>query len=204
MFRRINNDKIGNVLNYFASQIDYLSMTKTLKLLYILDETSIKETGTPVTWLDYKVWENGPVAIDVYNEIKHQEVFCYQGKELSLLQSIHLEKKFNSDRNTEEVYLKPNGSFNKTIFNRYELNLLETIVFKYGNWNATELINFLHEEGSLWHKMVSEHNLKDHFKQIGKITNHSIEFNDLLENNPILQMAAKSSFEALSFQESIS
>lgn len=204
MFRRINNDKIGNVLNYFASQIDYLSMTKTLKLLYILDETSIKETGTPVTWLDYKVWENGPVAIDVYNEIKHQEVFCYQGKELSLLQSIQLEKKFNADRNSEEVYLKPNGSFNESIFNRYELNLLKTIVFKYGNWNATELINFLHEEGSLWHKMVSEHNLKDHFEQIGKITNHSIEFNDLLENNPILQMAAKSSFEALSFQESIS
>ena len=204
MFRRINNDKISNVLNYFASQIDYLSMTKTLKLLYILDETSIKETGTPVTWLDYKVWENGPVAIDVYNEIKHQEVFCYQGKELSLLHSIQLEKKFNTDRNSEEVFLKPNGDFDKTIFNRYELNLLETIVFKYGNWNATELINFLHEEGSLWHKMVSEHNLIDYFQQIGKITNHSIEFNDLLENNPILQMAAKSSFEALSFQESIS
>ncbi|MFV8352313.1 Panacea domain-containing protein [Flavobacterium sp. XS1P32] len=204
MFRRINNDKISNVLNYFASQIDYLSMTKTLKLLYILDETSIKETGTPVTWLDYKVWENGPVAIDVYNEIKHQEVFCYQGKELSLLHSIQLEKKFNTDRNSEEVFLKPNGDFDETIFNRYELNLLETIVFKYGNWNATELINFLHEEGSLWHKMVSEHNLINHFQQIGKRTNHSIEFNDLLENNPVLQMAAKSSFEALSFQESIS
>ena len=204
MFRRRNNDKIGNVLNYFASRIAYLSMTKTLKLLYILDETSIKETGTPVTWLDYKVWGNGPVAIDVYNEIKHQEVFCYQGKELSLLQSIQLEKKFNADRNSEEVFLKPNGNFDETIFNRYELKLLETIVFKYGNWNATELINFLHEEGSLWHKMVSEHNLINHFQQIGKRTNHSIEFNDLLEDNPVLQMAAKSSFEALSFQESIS
>lgn len=204
MFRRINNDKISAVLNYFASRIDYLSMTKTLKLLYILDETSIKETGTPVTWLDYKVWENGPVAIDVYNEIKHQEVFCYQGKELSLLNSIQLEKKFNSDRNVEEVYLKPKDDFDRSIFNRYELNLMETIVFKYGNWNAIELIHFLHEEGSLWHKMVSEHNLINHFEQIGKRTNHSIEFNDLLENNPILQMAAKSSFEALSFQESIS
>jgi uncharacterized phage-associated protein len=204
MFRRINNDKIGNILNYFASQIDYLSMTKTLKLIYILDETSIKETGTPVTWLDYKVWENGPVAIDVYNEIKHQEVFCYQGKELSLLHSIQLEKKFNTDRNSEEVFLKPNGNFDESIFNRYELKLLETIVFKYGNWNAAELINFLHEEGSLWHKMVSEHNLINHFEQIGKRTNHSIEFNDLLEDNPILQMAAKSSFEALSFQEGIS
>lgn len=204
MFRRINNDKIGNVLNYFASQIEYLSMTKTLKLLYILDETSIKETGTPVTWLDYKVWEKGPVAIDVYNEITKQETFNYQGKELSLLQAIELEKKFNAERNSDEIYLKPKGNFDNSIFNRYELELLELIVFKYGNWNASELIEFLHEEGSLWHKMVSKHDLKNHFKKISKITNHSIEFNDLLKDNPILQMAAKSSFEALCFQDNIS
>lgn len=203
MFRRINNDKIGNVLNYFASQIEYLSMTKTLKLLYILDETSIKETGTPVTWLDYKVWEKGPVAIDVYNEITKHETFNYQGKELSLLQSIELEKKFNVERNSDEIYLKPKGYFDNSVFNRYELELLELIVFKYGNWNASELIEFLHEEGSLWHKMVSKHDLKNHFKKISKITNHSIEFNDLLKDNPILQMAAKSSFEALCFQDNI-
>lgn len=204
MFRRINNDKISAILNYFASEIEYLSMTKTLKLLYILDETSIKETGTPVTWLDYKVWEKGPVAIDVYNEITKQETFYYQGQELSLLQGISLEKKINTERNSEEIYLKPKGSFTTAIFNRYELNLLETIVFKYGNWNASQLIEFLHEEGSLWHKMVSKHDLKNHFKKISKITNHSIEFNDLLQDNPILQMAAKSSFEALCFQDSIS
>lgn len=204
MFRRINNDKIGNVLNYFASQIEYLSMTKTLKLLYILDETSIKETGTPVTWLDYKVWEKGPVAIDVYNEITKQETFNYQGKKLSLLQAIELEKKFNAERNSDEIYLKPKGNFDNSIFNRYELELLELIVFKYGNWNASELIEFLHKEGSLWHKMVSKHDLKNHFKKISKITNHSIEFNDLLKDNPILQMAAKSSFESLCFQDNIS
>jgi len=52
--------------------------------------------------------------------------------------------------------------------------------------------------------MVSKHDLKNHFKKISKITNHSIEFNDLIQGNPVLQMAAKSSFEALSFQESIS
>jgi len=127
MFRRINNDKISNVLNYFASQIEYLSMTKTLKLLYILDETSIKETGTPVTWLDYKVWEKGPVAIDVYNEITKQETFNYQGKVLSLLQSVQLEKKFNVDRNSEEIFLKPNGKFDESIFNRYELKLLDRV-----------------------------------------------------------------------------
>lgn len=91
MFRSINNDKIGFVLNYFASNIQNLSMTKTLKLLNILDETSIKETGTPITWLGYKVWKMGPVTNDIYNEIKRNQVFCAHGKEIPLNKFISID-----------------------------------------------------------------------------------------------------------------
>lgn len=202
MFRSINNEKIGFVLNYLASNIPHLSMTKTLKLLYILDETSIKETGTPITWLDYKVWGEGPVAIDIYNEIKREETICYQGKELSIDEYIVLEKVSKPKR--EEIYLKPKVNFNDRIFNRYELNLLEIVVFKYGNWNAKELIAFLHEENSLWYKTVKEHNLDKHFVEVNKITNYSIEFSELIENDPILLMANKASLEALLFKQRVS
>jgi uncharacterized phage-associated protein len=202
MFRSINNEKIGFVLNYLASNISHLSMTKTLKLLYILDETSIKETGTPITWLDYKVWGEGPVAIDIYNEIKWKETICYQGKELSIVEYIVLEKV--SKPNREEIYLKPKVNFNERIFNRYEINLLETVVFKYGNWSAKDLIAFLHEENSLWSKTVKEHNLEKHFSEVNKVTNYSIEFSELIENDPILLMANKASLEALLFKQRVS
>ena len=202
MFRSINNDKIGNILNYFASKIDYLSMTKTLKLLYILDETSIKEIGSPITWLDYKVWGEGPVAIDIYNEIKRSEVIYYQGKEVSISKYISLKKIQKPQR--EEIYLNPQGEFNDRIFNKYELNLLDMTVFKYGNWTAQQLIMFLHEENSLWYKTVKEHNLKEYFTNISKITNYSIEFTELIENDPILLMANKSSLEALQFKQHLS
>ncbi|PZR24422.1 MAG: hypothetical protein DI539_00150 [Flavobacterium psychrophilum] len=199
MFRSINNEKIGYILNYFASDIKWLSMTKALKLLYLLDETSIKETGTPLTWLDYKVWKMGPVAIDIYNEIKREEVICYRGKELTISEYIRLEKKENKGR--QEIYLHPKINFNEDLFNKYELELLSVIVSKFGNWPAEELIKYLHEENSLWHKMVTEYNLQDNFDNGINITNYSIEFTELIEDNPILMMANKSSFEALQFQQ---
>lgn len=202
MFREINNDKIGQILNYFALNIDYLSMTKTLKLLYILDETSIKETGSPITWLDYKVWGEGPVAIEIYNEIKRDEVISQQGKEITLEGFINLEKIKKNNR--EEIYLKSKTEFNKMIFNKYEINLLETIVFKYGNWTAQELINFLHEADSLWFKIVKQHNLENHFAKYNKITNYSIEFNELIEHDPVLLMANKASLDALQFRQRLS
>lgn len=199
MFRSINNEKIGFILNYLSTNIEYLSMTKALKLLYIIDETSIKETGSPITWLDYKVWEMGPVAVDIYNEIKRNEIICYQGKELTVSDYINLNVVDNGGR--EEIYLKAKVDFNDRIFNNYELNLLDIVVFKFGNWNAHDLIKYLHEENSLWHKTVKEHNLEEVFAKGKKRTNYSIEFTELIQDDPILYLANKAAQEALEFQQ---
>ena len=201
MFRSLNNEKIGQILNYLASNIEHLSMTKTLKLLYILDETSIKETGTPFTWLDYKVWEMGPVAIEIYNEIKRDEIIYYKGKELKSTEYVNIECVQKQDR--EEIYLTSKSEFDKSIFNDYELNLLFMTVFKFGNWKAPELINYLHEEDTLWHKMVKTHNLEEHFKTFGKITNYSIEFTELIEEDQLLMMAYQSAVDYFQFKDSL-
>ncbi len=73
MFRRILNNKIGNILAYMATQTEPLYMTKALKLLYIIDETAVRQSGSPITWLDYKVWKNGPVSHEIYNELRHNQ-----------------------------------------------------------------------------------------------------------------------------------
>ena len=202
MFRIINNEKIGFVLNYLATNIEILSMTKALKLLYIIDETSIKETGSPITWLDYKVWEMGPVAIEIYDEIKHKQHICYNGKDITV--SDYVDLSIIEKKEREEIYLKPKVNFNESIFNKYEMELLYLTVFKFGNWTAKELIEHLHSENSLWHKSVKEHNLEEVFAQGKKKTNYSIEFNELLKNDPILSLANKSSLEALELQQRMS
>jgi uncharacterized phage-associated protein len=201
MFRSINNEKIGYILNYLSSHIEFLSMTKALKLLYIIDETSIKETGSPITWLDYKVWEMGPVAVDIYNEIKRKETILYQGKELTISEYIDLN---TVDEGRQDIYLKPKVDFNDKIFNQYELNLLVATVSKFGKKNAQDLINYLHEENSLWHKTVQEHNLEKVFATGQRKTNYSIEFTELIQYDPILVLANKAAQEALEFQQRLS
>lgn len=199
MYRSINNEKIGNILNYLSANIEYLSMTKVLKLLYIIDETSIRETGSPITWLDYKVWEMGPVAVDIYNEIKRNEIICYQGKELTVGEYIDLNIIEKEGR--REIYLKPKTNFNDKIFNQYELNLLGFTVSKFGKKTAQDLINYLHEENSLWHKTVKQHNLEEFFATGQRKTNYSIEFTELIQDDPILSLANKAAQEALEFQQ---
>ena len=71
-----NLDKIGQLIIYLVDKIDEryrqkVYLTKLLKLLYIIDETAIKETGAPVTGLDYRIWKMGPVAFEVYKDLKY-------------------------------------------------------------------------------------------------------------------------------------
>ena len=63
-------EKIINSLLFFAQQVKYPTRVKLLKLLYYLDERSVMERGLPVTDLDYYVWDHGPVAREVWDEME--------------------------------------------------------------------------------------------------------------------------------------
>ena len=68
---------------------------------------------------------------------------------------------------------------------------------------AKQLINLLHEENTLWHKYVSDNDLKLNFKVYGKKSNHTIDFAELIKDDPIKQMAAQSAFESMQMQGEI-
>lgn len=152
-------------------------MTKALKLVYIIDETSVRRVGAPVTWLDYYVWKNGPVATTLYNTIK--------GKvELSndpvLLSYVSFESRFNSDRNHTETYIMPVGEHDLSAFSEYEHYLLHEILGCHGPRSAARLIEFLHQEGSCWSEYVKSNNLE--FKET-YITDIRIDFKRLLNED---------------------
>jgi hypothetical protein len=78
LLKQSNVDKIGNLIIYLVDKINEIYrqkvyLTKLLKVLYIIDETAIKETGAPVTGLDYRVWKMGSVAFDVYRDLMHEK-----------------------------------------------------------------------------------------------------------------------------------
>lgn len=200
MFRSQLNNKIGNLLNYLSTQIPNLSMTKALKLLYLIDETAYMRTGVPVTWLDYKVWEMGPVAEELYNELRFDQKLVQYDKPLSLETFIRTEKKELAEGQTQ-INIYPAGNYNLGELSAFEKELIDNIIDRFGTYTAKQLIQLLHEQNTLWHKCVTDNNLQLNFKVYSKKSNHTIDFSELIKNDPVLQMAAQAAFESMQFQE---
>ena len=168
-----NLNKIGNLIIYLVNEIDKkhrqpLFLTKLLKLLYIIDETSVKETGVPVTGLVYKVWKMGPVAYDVYVDLKHND-----SEQLSMYAEA---KKGDGDW----ALIKSVNKFDDSEFSDYEIELIDQIINKYGHYSKDELIELLHEEGGLWKKVVDEKNLA--FEK-DKTSPHKIDLSQLIADD---------------------
>lgn len=143
---KINSDqleKIGNAVVYIADRIPQLSKTKLLKLLYILDEISIKKSGIPILNLKYKVWKFGPVS---------EELFIDLSSEPTLL-----EKFINRDN--EGNYIVSKVQFNEDEFSENDIELMDFVIEKYGNKTAKELISYTHRVNSPWYNTAKENSV---------------------------------------------
>ena len=200
MFRNLLNNKIGNLLNYLSTKVPNLSMTKALKLLYLIDETAYQRTGVPVTWLEYKVWEMGPVADELYNELRYNQFIAQNGSIFSLDNYITTDKKTTADGNPL-VIIFPNGNYALDEFSVFETTLIDNIIDRFGSYSAAQLITLLHDKKTLWHQCVTHNNLDLNFKVYGKKSNHTIDFSELIKDDPILQMSAQVAYENMQLQE---
>ena len=201
MFRTQLNSKIGNLLNYLSTRIPNLNMTKALKLLYLIDETSYMRTGVPVTWLDYKVWEMGPVAEELYNELRNDHSFIQNGEVINLEKFIKTKR---SEYNGQPVIIiHPKGDYALGEFSAYERELIDNVIDRFGAYSSKQLINLLHEKDTLWHKYVADNNLELNFKVYGKKSNHTIDFAQLIKDDPFLQSSAQSAYESMQMHEEL-
>lgn len=145
----LKKDKIGNLLILLSEEIRPLYITKLLKLLYLIDEESIKKIGLPVTWLDYKAWKLGPVSEPIYN-LKFEETFS------SFINTVE------TSRGTK---IEPATEFDDSEFSDFEIELVNSIIKTFRRATSQELIDITHKKNGPWDKVVSEHNLEKKFKQ---------------------------------------
>ena len=136
-------EKIGYTSIYLCNKIPYLSKTKLLKLLYILDEISIKKTGIPFLNLKYKVWKFGAVA---------EEIFIDLSSEITLL-SKYIEKDANSNS------FKAKIDFSDDEFSDNDLQIMDDVIEKFGKKTTKELIDYTHREKSLWYNAAKKHSV---------------------------------------------
>lgn len=172
-----NLDKVGNLIIYLVDEIrdrhrQPLFLTKLLKLLYLIDETAVKETGVPVTGLDYKVWKMGPVPYGVYVDLMHNG-----SEQLSTFAEA-------KPGEADWKLIESTGKFDDSEFSDYEMDLIDRIVNQFGYHHIDSLIDLVHEEGSLWKRIVEKYHLEKKFKHESTST-HKIDFSELILNDPV-------------------
>ena len=143
----VNKEKNGVLLAYLAERIPNVTLRKLLKLVYLTDEKFTIERGFPLTWFNYFAWKKGPVAPEVY-DVKN-------GSFADFVQC---------HRNSNDKYeVSPVGGAltedRLNLYSRYEMNMIDKIISKYGSMSADELTDITHLENTLWSKVVNENKL---------------------------------------------
>lgn len=177
-------NKIGNSIIYLSDKIGNLSKTKALKLIYILDELSIKKSGIPFFNLKYKVWKFGPVS---------EEIFIDLSSDTTLLKKYI--KRSSEDGTT---IIEPIIAFNDDEFSDNDIDLLDYVIDNFGQNSAKELVSYTHRENSPWHNTAlknsvlgllerEEINNTELIIDMSSLINHDerkkMIYNDFIESN---------------------
>ena len=162
-----DKDKLGNTVVYIASHTNNLSKTKLLKLLYFMEEYSVRRFHTPFLGLPYEVWQAGPVVKDVFIDLS----------ETPVLLDGYVTKKILGDA----TYIVAAKDFCDDEFSDNDLLVMKEVMKKYGSMTAKQLVQLTHRKGTLWYNAACKQNLLDSFEK--KLMNNSdvvIDFSEEL------------------------
>lgn len=180
----VNREKNGVLLAYLAERIPNVTLRKLLKLVYLTDEKFTIERGFPLTWFNYFAWKKGPVAPEVY-DVKN-------GSFADFVQC---------HRNSNDKYeVSPVGGAltedRLNLYSRYEMNMIDEIISKYGSMSADELTDITHLENTLWSKVVNENKLT--FSDSGR-SDCEIHLNRLIEGDEEKEEVFEDALEYMQF-----
>lgn len=152
-----DRNKIGNAVVYIAQRVSNLSKTKLLKLLYLMEEYSVKRFQTPFLGLPFEVWQAGPVVKDIFIDLSETPVIL----------DGYVEKEVVDDK----TYIKAAASFSDDEFSDNDITVMDDILLRYGNKTAKQLVELTHRKDGLWYATAKRNNLLEDFEQ--KVINNS-------------------------------
>ena len=168
--------KLGQTLIYLSKKAGLFTKTKALKLLYFLDEVSIKKYGVPFIGLKYEVWQFGPVAQDVFIDLSDSPIM--------LKDYIKISKEFVQELNCEVTYIDSVQEFSDDEFTDNDMEVLDYVIDNFGHRSAFELSELTHKESSLWYQLAKENNLLFAFENgLINSSNCIIDFTKLLDTH---------------------
>lgn len=181
-------DKIGNSIIYLGENVSELSKTKLLKLLFLLEEQSIKGYGTPFFGIDFKIWQFGPVAQPIFDGLTE------------------IDNHFLSEYIQKNKFDEYEGvaKFVDDEFSNNDIAILDWAVNFARHKLAEDLVKHTHSKESLWRRGAIKHGVYEQFlKKELTYTDHNIDFTLLFENDPEGHLVDKyiSAIENLEFSK---
>ena len=164
IYTRNQIEKLGNALIFLCEKMisvgEAVSKTHLLKLVFIIEEISVKTYGIPFFDLRFDVWKLGPVSKDLFVELSEEPAL--------LADFIYREVRNNN------TYIYPKKPFSDDEFSDIEMALLTKISERFLYCTAGELISVTHRKDSPWYKTAAENGVLE-LLESGQMTTTDIE-----------------------------
>jgi len=141
-----DNERLGNVIVFFARNTKHCHTLKLFKLLNSLDVEHYRQTGQPVTTLTYKALEHGPVPRQLLKDIKNRADYL---AEYVNIFDVH-------DELTERLLLreiKPRKPFDDQYFSERELEIMGVLAEWFKEAKAATMEEYSHDKSLPWYKV---------------------------------------------------
>lgn len=184
---RVNKELIGNLIALLAHKCAPLCHTKLIKMMYLIDEKAIEDSGIPITWLDYKVWQYGPVA---------PAVFFFRDYFGDYVEGVRVEE----CGSTPVTIIKPLREFDDSEFSDYDLEIIDKVIEECKDKTARELVDLTHKAGGPWDVTKKRNDLDF---SIANISSVSVDMGVLVESSASKQARYKESCDHVAFMAAV-
>lgn len=145
MIKTHEREKLINAIVFFAQNTLHCGKIKLFKLLYLLDFEHFKETGRPVTGMDYRAWEMGPVPHELWRE---WPALQHGTAKSDIANAIDIVPESTGDFELQKVV--PLIAFDDDHFSRRELRIMHSLAARFRDERTKPLINFTHQLLEPW------------------------------------------------------
>lgn len=180
-------EKLISAIIYFVQNTKHCHTLKLFKLLNFLDFEHYRQTGRSVTGQRYVAWKQGPAPNALWHELQKGG-----GADLQASVAVLHQK----DEVTDKVLrreLKPKRVFDKKIFTKRELAIMERLAFFFSELTAEDMSEFSHKQGLPWRTIFDK----------GAGEGKEIPFDLALQSDPIIVDAPTIDDDELKFRKAL-
>lgn len=129
-YKLLDIDKIEHVVSYFAKHISNLYKVKLMKMLWYADALFFKTYGNSMTGLVYSHEPMGALPVGHYSMMNLENIIV----------------KEEEGYDVAKYHFYPNDELDASRLTIDETVILDKVIAKFKNYNASDIVNYMHEE----------------------------------------------------------